>query len=159
MDGVRVPPPTRRAAAVIGYLAVTGRRESRNRLATLFWPDADPSTARGNLRVVVSNLRRCYPDALEVDRDAVGLTDPVGADADVARFARAAERGLARLEVAPAEATRHLEELAADDPALADALAGGRALPWVDAVAEAHRGLHERTRGAARATSTSDRPA
>lgn len=110
VDGVRVPPPTRRAAAVVGYLAVTGRRESRSRLATLFWPDVDPSTARGNLRVVVSNLRRCYPDALEVDRDAVGLTDHVVADADVARFARAAGRGLARQEVAPAEATHHLEE-------------------------------------------------
>lgn len=61
-DGVELPlPSSRKARALLGYLASTGRPHRRERLCELFWdlPD-DP---RGSLRWALSKLR----NAIEVD--------------------------------------------------------------------------------------------
>ena len=42
--------PTRKALALFVYLVVEGGRHSREKLATLFWPDSDQSHARAMLR-------------------------------------------------------------------------------------------------------------
>ena len=49
----------KKVRALLAYLAVEHDfPHSRERLGTLFWPDADESTARTNLRKALSNLRK-----------------------------------------------------------------------------------------------------
>jgi len=85
-DGRPVEPDTRKAIALLAYLAMTGHAEGRDRLAALLWPDADDERARGALRRTLSALRTALggehlaSDGLRVtlDRDAL--------DCDVHRF-------------------------------------------------------------------------
>ena len=47
----------RKALALLVYLAVTARPQSRDALATLFWPDSNQGEARGRLRRTLHRLR------------------------------------------------------------------------------------------------------
>jgi predicted ATPase/DNA-binding SARP family transcriptional activator len=79
-----------KAAALVVYLAVTGTGHSRSALAGLLWSDLPEPTARANLRLVLTKLRRVLPEHLEVTRQAVALASgqPVWVDAvEVARVA------------------------------------------------------------------------
>ena len=60
-----------KARALLAYLAVEADQPHRREaLATLLWPDSDESGARGNLRRVLSNVRRVIGDR---DRDSAFL--------------------------------------------------------------------------------------
>jgi DNA-binding SARP family transcriptional activator len=48
---------TRKALALLAYLAVTGQPQGRETLAALLWPDAGEQEARGALRRTLSVLR------------------------------------------------------------------------------------------------------
>src|SRR5215217_2439299 len=79
-----------KAAALLVYLAVTGSGHSRSALAGLLWSDLPEATARANLRMVLTKLRRALPDQLLVTRQTVALDParPVWVDAvEVARLA------------------------------------------------------------------------
>src|SRR5215217_6436384 len=79
-----------KAAALLVYLAVTGSGHSRSALAGLLWSDQPEATARANLWLALTKLRRVLPDHLEVTRQAVALAGgrPVWVDAvEVARVA------------------------------------------------------------------------
>src|SRR5215216_941206 len=79
-----------KAAALVVYLAVTGSGHSRSALAGLLWSDQPEATARANLWLALTKLRRVLPDHLEVTRQAVALAGgrPVWVDAvEVARVA------------------------------------------------------------------------
>jgi DNA-binding SARP family transcriptional activator/predicted ATPase len=79
-----------KATALLVYLAVTGAEHPRSALAGLLWSDMPEATARANLRLALTKLRRVLPDHLEVSRNAVGLApgQPVWVDAvEVARMA------------------------------------------------------------------------
>jgi predicted ATPase/DNA-binding SARP family transcriptional activator len=81
-----------KAAALVFYLAVTGTGHSRSALAGLLWSDLPEPTARANLRVVLTKLRRVLPEHLDVTRQAVALAagPPVWVDAaEVGRMAAA----------------------------------------------------------------------
>lgn len=83
-------PTSAKAAALLFFLAVTGTGHSRSALAGLLWSDLPEATARANLRLVLSKLRRILPDHLEVTRQTVALQAdrPVWVDAvEVARAA------------------------------------------------------------------------
>jgi DNA-binding SARP family transcriptional activator/Tfp pilus assembly protein PilF len=83
---------TRKATALLAYLAVTGRPASRESLAALLWPEADDSDARAALRRTLSVLNAGLgPGALSIDRTAVSL----GED-DVAVDVRAFREALGR---------------------------------------------------------------
>lgn len=83
-----------KAAALVYYLAVTGEPGPRPALAGLLWSDLPEATARANLRLVLTKLRRALPDHLAVTRPAVALSGPVRVDAiEVARVARADDDG------------------------------------------------------------------
>src|SRR6266545_4400708 len=71
-----------KAAALVVYLAVTGTGHSRSALAGLLWSDLPEATARANLRLVLTKLRRVLPEHLEVTRQTVALAPgrPVRAD-------------------------------------------------------------------------------
>ena len=70
-------PPSRRARALLGWLALHPGRHSRSRLAGLFWPDVPETSARASLRSAVWALRSALgPDFggyLVTDRDTVTL--------------------------------------------------------------------------------------
>ncbi len=77
---------TRKAVALLAYLAVTGRTSSRDAIAALLWPESDDAEARGALRRTLSVLNAGLGGVgLSIDRSSVAL-DPSMVDVDVARF-------------------------------------------------------------------------
>ncbi|CAG0935836.1 serine/threonine-protein kinase PknK [Thermoflexales bacterium] len=82
----------RKAIAALAYLAVTRQLHSRDKLATLLWPDQDQSGARANLRRDLSTLKQLLGDhTLHVDQSLVGLNPEADLWLDVGSF----EAGLA----------------------------------------------------------------
>ncbi|MEV0129197.1 BTAD domain-containing putative transcriptional regulator [Dactylosporangium sp. NPDC050688] len=63
-----------KAAALLIYLSVTGTAHPRSALAGLLWSDLPEATARANLRLVLTKLRRVVPDHLQVTRQHVAVT-------------------------------------------------------------------------------------
>lgn len=82
-DGAPLRTDTRKAVALLAYLAVTGEEHRRDRLAGLLWPESDPERARASLRrtlsVLLKGLGRRW---VHVERDVVRF-DPAGAWCDV----------------------------------------------------------------------------
>jgi predicted ATPase/DNA-binding SARP family transcriptional activator len=77
----------RKALALLAYLAVTGQTHRRDSLATLFWPEADRSRARADLRNALWVLNRSLGEGwLAVERETVALPDRPGLWVDVRRF-------------------------------------------------------------------------
>ena len=89
----RVETDTRKATALLAYLAVSERPQRRATLAALLWPDADEQKARGALRRTLSVLRSALGDRW---LDAAGETIDLqrsGVRVDVAEFRRALREG------------------------------------------------------------------
>jgi len=77
---------TRKATALIAYLAVTAQPQGRDSLAALLWPDANAERARGALRRTLSTLRAGLGgDELRVEGLRIGL-DGEAVDLDVRLF-------------------------------------------------------------------------
>src|SRR5207249_6025748 len=105
LDGAPIEVDTRKAVALVAYLAVTARRRRRDSLAVLLWPDQDQAHARGALRRTISVLRkalgggwlRAEREDVSLDRDAMWF--------DVERFrelmAEGARHGHGADEVCP----------------------------------------------------------
>lgn len=97
VDGAPVVVDTRKATALLAYLAVSGQPHRREALAGLLWPDADGSRAAGALRRTLSAIRTAVgPEKLLADRASVGLaTEDLVLDVDTARriLASCAEHG------------------------------------------------------------------
>jgi DNA-binding SARP family transcriptional activator len=73
-DGVPIEVDTRKAIALLAYLAVTRTRHSRDALAVLLWPDNDQTSARAALRRTLSALNKALAgDWLDADRENVEL--------------------------------------------------------------------------------------
>ena len=90
-DGRVVTFDTRKATALLAYLAVTERAHSRDNLAGLLWPTYDPTSGRGALRRTLSVLRTAIGgDVVVADRSTVALRVTEKISVDVAEF-----RGLA----------------------------------------------------------------
>src|SRR5437868_1748815 len=67
---------TRKALALLAYLATAGGLHRREHLAALFWPENDAEDARGNLRSALAHLRQALGAAetvLTVTRETIGL--------------------------------------------------------------------------------------
>jgi predicted ATPase/DNA-binding SARP family transcriptional activator len=80
---------TRKAIALLAYLAMHGESLSRDTLATLFWPEYDQSQARANLRRTLSALVKAVgKEWLEIDRETIGLVQNDHFWLDVAQFRR-----------------------------------------------------------------------
>ncbi|MFN8495825.1 MAG: AAA family ATPase [Caldilineaceae bacterium] len=89
VDGAAVHIARRRALACAVYLAVTGRAQSRDTLATLFWPEEDQHHARADLRRTLYLLHQTFgPDRLRVDHDVVQVIHDNNLWLDVAHFRR-----------------------------------------------------------------------
>lgn len=86
VDGAPVQVDTRKATAMLVYLAVTGRTQSRDRLTGLLWPEYDQERARAALRRTLSTLRKALGERW-VSADRLGISlDLAGVDLDLARF-------------------------------------------------------------------------
>lgn len=80
--------------ALLIYLAVTGQAHNRSALARLLWGDLPEETARANLRLTLSRLRKLLPEELfDVTRQTVGL-HPGAFTLDLAEFAAKAGKGI-----------------------------------------------------------------
>lgn len=92
VDGIPVQVDTRKATALLVYLAVTGRTQSRDRLTGLLWPDYDQDRARAALRRTLSTLKKALGDRwVSADRLAVSL-DTADVELDLAALRAAARR-------------------------------------------------------------------
>src|SRR4051812_30945721 len=89
VDGREIPEPTsRRAWALLGWLALHPGLHSRADVAARLWPDVVDASARQSMRSALWSLRQALdavaPDALVTTRDRVGLSD--GVEVDLRRF-------------------------------------------------------------------------
>ena len=73
-NGQPVEPDTRKAIALLAYLAATGEYHTRDALAALLWPEMDDERARAALRRTLSSLKHAIGDeALYISRDGLSL--------------------------------------------------------------------------------------
>lgn len=88
-NGELVSFDTRKALALLSYLVVTGRRQRRDSLAALLWPDGDQSHARAALRRTLSTLNAGLGDqALTTNRETIELSNVADMFVDVIEFRR-----------------------------------------------------------------------
>jgi len=100
VDGEQVAVDTRKAIALLAYLAVEGGAHSRDSLAALLWPEYDGDRARAALRRTLSTLRAALGGRwVEARRDTICL-DRAGVVSDVDEARRLADAG--ELEAAAA---------------------------------------------------------
>src|ERR1700682_2333176 len=86
-DGIPLEVDTRKAIALLAYLATTGQNQPRDALSTLLWPEYDQANARANLRRTLSALKRGLADqGLSVDREHIGLQRGAAVSIDVDDF-------------------------------------------------------------------------
>jgi len=86
-NGAAVPLSTRKAMALLAYLAVTKQVHSREALATLFWPEYDQARALANLRKTLWLLNKALGKGwLDVDAETVRLRGEAGFWLDVNVF-------------------------------------------------------------------------
>jgi len=117
-----------KARALVVYLAITGRSQGRSALAGLLWSDLPERTARANLRLTLTKIRKALPGYLSTGT-AIGLQSdrPIWVDAvELARHGTASDPAL----LAPAAALYTGEFLAGvsfpDAPVFEDWVRGER---------------------------------
>src|ERR1700716_2459723 len=89
----RIETDTRKATALLAYLAVSEQPQRRATLAALLWPSADEQKARGALRRTLSVLRTALGDRwLDSEGETIEL-ERTGVRVDVVEFRRALRGG------------------------------------------------------------------
>ncbi len=75
VDGRPLEVDTRKATALLAYLAFTGRPVRRDSLAALLWPETNPERARATLRRTLSTLKSALGSRfIDIGRDTVTLS-------------------------------------------------------------------------------------
>ncbi|UFZ03270.1 hypothetical protein LQG66_29135 [Bradyrhizobium ontarionense] len=96
VSGESVVIPSRKAAALLGYVALTSPRGiSRSKLAALLWEGRFGDNARANLRQALLTLRRVLPqcaDVISAERDDIRIY-PNAVNTDVQEFERLLQSG------------------------------------------------------------------
>jgi DNA-binding SARP family transcriptional activator len=77
---------SRKAEALLVYLAVTRQSQPREFLADLLWDEVTQARAMGNLRVVLSSLRKNLEPFVNIRRDRVGIQTQAEIQVDVAEL-------------------------------------------------------------------------
>jgi len=86
-NGKSLKVDTRKASALLAYLAVQKQTFQRDRLAAFLWPDLDQSRARAALRRTLTPLNKALgKDALLSDRETVALNPDFDLWLDIRRF-------------------------------------------------------------------------
>lgn len=84
---------SRKAEALLAYLAYQQRPFSRIELAQIFWSESDPQQAAANLRKTLSELRHHVGDFLVINRDDVSINSMANYWLDTAEFTRLINQG------------------------------------------------------------------
>lgn len=93
MNGSPLQVDTRKATALLAYLAMEQGHHPRDHLVELLWPDTDPERSRSSLRRTLSTLRSALGGRwVEADRSLVAM-DHTGVTLDVIEFATLADDG------------------------------------------------------------------
>ncbi|HLE15062.1 MAG TPA: AAA family ATPase, partial [Anaerolineales bacterium] len=86
-NGKTIQVDTRKAIALLVYLAVAGDQQPRDILATLLWPDLDQAHSRSALRRTLSALKRSLGgQGLQISRELIGLDTTAGWWIDLREF-------------------------------------------------------------------------
>jgi DNA-binding SARP family transcriptional activator len=106
LGGVPVEVDTRKATALIAYLAVTRQAHSRESLAALLWPEYDQERAYANLRRTLWAFNKAAGTAwLDADQEIIGLARDADVWIDVDAFrgglAECRTHGHAEADVCP----------------------------------------------------------
>lgn len=87
IDGNPIHVDTRKAIALLAYLALTAHAHQREVLAALFWPETDQAHALGALRRTLSALKKSLGNqCLDIARDSIGLSEDLCLWVDVQEF-------------------------------------------------------------------------
>jgi len=89
--------PTRKALALLFYLALEAVQQPRERLASLLWPESSPEHSYASLRNTLSRLQIALRQAgdqphsayLSITKTSLGLDPEANIDLDLHRIARA----------------------------------------------------------------------
>lgn len=87
LNGASITMDTRKAMALLAFLALESAPVSRDRIAALLWPEYDSERARGALRRTLSTLKSATGDSVTADRGSIRLR--ASAETDVGQFAGA----------------------------------------------------------------------
>ncbi|MCB0013867.1 MAG: tetratricopeptide repeat protein, partial [Anaerolineales bacterium] len=87
---------SRKALALLVYLAGQDRPVPRDFLTNLLWPQHEESRGLANLSVALSSLRKHFGEFISADRHTIGLIDQEGLHIDAQRFARKSQEILAQ---------------------------------------------------------------
>ncbi len=78
---------TRKAIALLAYIALTGKRHRRDSLVNLLWPEYNQDRGRTNLRRTLYALRKSLEgEWLDIDREEIGLDWDTDIWLDVEQF-------------------------------------------------------------------------
>jgi len=92
LEGRPVSVDTRKAIALVAYLALAGRPVAREEVAAVLWPESDHSRARAALRRTLSSLQTALAGSgLVIQGDTLALDAAVRSDVD--EFRRLARGG------------------------------------------------------------------
>ena len=86
-DRIQVKMDTRKAIALLAYLAIDPQMHTRDRLAAFLWPDLDQTRARAALRRTLSTLNKALAGhGLDITRETVQLVEDETLWVDVIQF-------------------------------------------------------------------------
>ncbi len=92
LDGKPIGFETRKAVALLSYLAVSGQRHGRDALIALLWPESDRKRGRSALRRTLSPLNSAFDGFwLDADNETIALAPNGDFWLDVAQFQHLAE--------------------------------------------------------------------
>ena len=87
LNGQVVEIKRRKAIALLVYLAVEGRSQSREFLSGLFWPEYGQSKAYAYLRRTLWEIKTTLGDGwLEISREWIGIPSSAKIQTDVSQF-------------------------------------------------------------------------
>ncbi|HEY6541495.1 MAG TPA: BTAD domain-containing putative transcriptional regulator, partial [Ktedonobacteraceae bacterium] len=87
-DGRALKFRSRKVLALLLYLAVEGRRVTREKISVLLWPESDEAAARATLRRTLADLRGALDESpahthLVIERDALAFAFTPGDELDI----------------------------------------------------------------------------
>ncbi len=93
LNGTPVQLTTRKALALLAYVAVNNQAQSREKLAALFWPDFSSNRAFANLRETLRSLKQALTDHwLDIRRYDVAIRSDSTLSVDVLEFQQLLEQ-------------------------------------------------------------------
>ncbi len=99
---------SRKAEALLYYLACTGRAHTRDSLAGLLWSESSDSAARTNLRGILANLRGLVGAHLRIDRQTLAFDTTSPHTIDAVQFAQGVGAAIHTKTLTPSQ-TDHLQ--------------------------------------------------